>query len=84
MKSPEKLRESYEKQLKIFEDSKSEKIKNLEDSIKAIDSKIDRLSKTRESLLGALDKERGRNFRSFSDFEKKAEEQAHSQKKEEV
>lgn len=78
MKTENQLKKSYEKQLQIFEAAKVSKLNNIEEKVRSLDEKIQRLQSEREELLAAKKKVQERSFRTFQDFLSEAEKKANS------
>lgn len=82
MKNDNQLRKSYEKQLKIFEDSKQTKISNLQKQIEAVEAKISKLQMTLTELQKQREEISQNPFQDFDSFRRSATERSEQATKE--
>lgn len=82
MKNDNQLRKSYEKQLKIFEDSKQTKISNLQKQIEAVEAKISKLQMTLTELQKQKEEISQDPFQDFDSFRRSAAERSEQATKE--
>lgn len=72
MKSENKLRSTYNRQLQRFEETRLKKIQNLQSELRILQNSEEKLKLRRSQLETALEREHSKTFRSFEDYYEQA------------